>query len=127
MQSLDDRREQCAEASRGIPLADSCAARELLNDWRIREKILQVHWEGVRESKPRPKSDVASCKNLGDVRTRTRSRVGFIDRDEKTVSKEFHQLARNEAVETGADTILAVETPTPEGTQKFRTYQCSRN
>ncbi len=71
-------------------------------------------------------SEVAGCKHLGDVRTRTKSNVGFVDRDAKTVSKELHRLARNEAVEMGADTILAVGTPTPEGTQKFRTYRCAQ-
>ena len=68
--------------------------------------------------------DVGGCKHIGDISARTKSKVGIIARNADQISEELATLARNEAVEMGADTILAVSPPTLEGVQKFRAYQC---
>ena len=67
---------------------------------------------------------VVGCKHVGDISSRTKAKVGFISRNPATISSELTTLAKNEAVELNANTILAVDKPTLEGVQKFRAYQC---
>jgi hypothetical protein len=67
---------------------------------------------------------VAHCKLVGNISTRTKTKVGFIGRNPERISDELTTLAKNEAVEMDADTIVAVGKPTLEGVQKFRAYHC---
>ena len=70
------------------------------------------------------KSAVADCEHVGDIRAQTRSRIGFVSRSPEKVAEELESLARNDAVELGANVILAQGSPTLEGAQRFRAYRC---
>ena len=67
---------------------------------------------------------VADCQQVGGVRARTKSRVGFFSRSPEKVAEELATLARNDAVELGANTVLAEAPPSIEGTQRFKAYVC---
>jgi hypothetical protein len=67
---------------------------------------------------------VLDCKRVGEVSARTRNSVGIFSRSSKKVSEELENLARNDAVQLGANTILAEGTPSNEGTQRFSAYRC---
>ncbi|HKK50908.1 MAG TPA: DUF4156 domain-containing protein [Myxococcota bacterium] len=67
---------------------------------------------------------VQDCKKLGVVRSRTRTRIGFIARSEEKISEELTALARNNAAEMEADTIVADGPPSVDGRQRFLAYRC---
>jgi len=68
--------------------------------------------------------EVAGCRNLGGIRAQTRARIGFIARSEEKISQELEALARNNAAEMGADTLVADGPPSAEGRQRFEAYRC---
>lgn len=67
---------------------------------------------------------LAGCKKLGVVRSQTRARVGFFARSEEKISDELTALARNNAAEMGADSIIADGPPSVDGRQRFIAYRC---
>ena len=67
---------------------------------------------------------VASCRKVGTINSQTKARVGFFARGQEKLSEELATLARNEAAEMGADTVLAEGPPSVEGRQRFGAYRC---
>jgi len=67
---------------------------------------------------------LTGCKKLGVVHSRTRARIGFFARSEEKVSEELAALARNNAAEMGADSIVADGPPSVDGSQRFIAYRC---
>ncbi|SMF64459.1 protein of unknown function [Alteromonadaceae bacterium Bs31] len=64
-----------------------------------------------------------NCKKLSKVSAQVKHKVGFVNRGSKKVAQELLTLARNDAVEEGADTIVALGEPL-EGKQSFQLYKC---
>ena len=67
---------------------------------------------------------LTSCKKLGVVRSQTRARIGLFARSEEKISEELTALARNNAAEMGADSIVADGPPSVDGRQRFIAYRC---
>ncbi len=67
---------------------------------------------------------IAGCRKLGVVSAQTRARIGFIARSEEKISQELTALARNNAAEMGADSIIAEGPPSVDGRQRFVAYRC---
>jgi hypothetical protein len=63
------------------------------------------------------------CRLLGEVSVHVPHRIAGIARSEIRVRDELESLARNEAVELGADTIEPIGEP-ERGRQSFRAYRC---
>lgn len=83
---------------------------------------------------PHPKTEfvtVASinstenCKRIGAVEVNTLSKVAFLERNDDKVSYELVQLARNEAVAIGGNTLVAQAAPV-DGRQAFWVFDCPR-
>lgn len=67
--------------------------------------------------------EVTHCKKLGFTRTQVLSKIGFIERNEQTMTAELADLARNEAVAMGGDTIVP-QAPVEDGKMVFDIYRC---
>ena len=70
-----------------------------------------------------PRDRVADCKQLGDVSTYTKAKVAGVNRKAVKVQQELETLARIEAAEMGADTIV-VASEVSNGRQTYIAYQC---
>ena len=70
-------------------------------------------------------ADVAadSCERRGKTTSTVADKVVFVRRSESKVSEELTSLARNEAAEMGADTVVP-ESEVEDGRQVFGIYQC---
>jgi hypothetical protein len=66
---------------------------------------------------------VASCRRLGQATVRTTDSIAGVSRGAGPVAEELERLARNAAVEAGADTVVPVDKPW-WGEQKFSMYRC---
>ncbi|MGI9569293.1 MAG: DUF4156 domain-containing protein, partial [Desulfobulbia bacterium] len=66
---------------------------------------------------------VNDCEKLGDLSTYTKAKVAGVNRKAKIVQQELETLARNEASEMGADTIV-VASEISDGRQSFLAYRC---
>jgi hypothetical protein len=70
-------------------------------------------------------ANVRGCENLREVTVSVTSKVGFIKRDADKVATELANLARNEAVNFGGDTIVPSST-IENGRQSFNVYKCNK-
>lgn len=66
---------------------------------------------------------IQNCKKVGTVYSNTTNRILGIHRSHKKVNDELLTLAKNEALELGGDTLVALG-PVVEGEQKFDAYRC---
>ncbi len=64
-----------------------------------------------------------SCERRGKTTSKVADKVVFVRRSESKVSEELTRLARNEAAEMGADTIVP-ESAVEDGRQVFGIYEC---
>jgi len=69
------------------------------------------------------KASVSHCRKVGDIRVKGKHQLIGINRSNKKVILELETLARNEAAQIGANTIVAKATPT-SGQQDYLAYQC---
>jgi hypothetical protein len=72
----------------------------------------------------RSADEVSGCEKVGLVTAQTRARVGFIARSSEKVAEELATLARNNAADMDADTLLAEGPPSVDGRQRFAAYRC---
>lgn len=72
----------------------------------------------------RTKTEVVGCTERGRVSAQTRSKVGFIARNETTVAVELERLARNRAAKLGADVIVPTGPVTAEGSRSYSAWSC---
>jgi hypothetical protein len=70
-----------------------------------------------------PMDRVADCKNVGSVSTNTVDNIPVVNRNAAKVEREIETLARNEAAQSGADTIVAT-TIVVDGRRTFAMYKC---
>lgn len=82
---------------------------------------------GVREGADRVSiadaKQVAECQSKGKTIVTVLSKVGFITRFEEDVEANLYQLARNNAVDAGADTLVKGES-TAFGKRTFEMFKC---
>lgn len=70
-----------------------------------------------------PADRVADCRRLGELTTYTKAEIAGVNRNSDKVQEELEALARNEAAEMDADTIVAA-TETSNGRQTYIVYRC---
>ncbi|MDH2918964.1 MAG: DUF4156 domain-containing protein [Sideroxydans sp.] len=68
-------------------------------------------------------NQVASCKLISKNTVSVLAKMGFIVRDAAEVEENLYQLARNDAVDAGADTVVKGES-TALGSRTFSLYKC---
>ncbi len=68
-------------------------------------------------------NQVGGCQSKGTIIVSVLAKVGFIIRDAVDVEANLYQMARNDAVDAGADTIVAGESP-EFGKRTFKMYKC---
>jgi hypothetical protein len=82
---------------------------------------------GVREGSDRVSladaDQVGSCQSKGKIVVSVLTKVGIIPRSEKEVEANLFQLARNNAVDAGADTLVKGESQ-EFGKRTFEMYKC---
>jgi Domain of unknown function (DUF4156) len=70
-----------------------------------------------------PPDRVANCQLLSKTQVSVADRVGFINRVQSDVEKDLQNLAMNQAVAQGGDTV-SPQTAPMNGTQTFGIYKC---
>ena len=70
-----------------------------------------------------PQDRVSQCRLLSKTQVSVADRVGFINRVQSDVEKDLQNLAMNQAVTQGGDTVSALG-PTQNGNQTFGIYKC---
>ncbi len=70
-------------------------------------------------------ANVRGCENVREVTVSVTSKVGFVKRDNNKVATELANLARNEAVNFGGDTVVPSST-IENGRQSFNVYKCNK-
>jgi len=68
-------------------------------------------------------NQVGSCKSKGETIVSVVAKVGFIKRLPEAVEADLYQLARNNAVDAGADTLVKGESK-EFGQRTFAMYKC---
>ena len=70
-------------------------------------------------------ANVGSCKSMGKVTVSVMAEFGFYTRSADDVEAKLLQMARNSAVDSGADTVV-IEDMTEYGRRVFALYKCQR-
>lgn len=82
---------------------------------------------GVREGADRVSladaNQVAACTSKGKTIVSVLTKVGFINRSEEDVEANLYQLARNNAVDSGADTLVKGDSQI-FGKRTFEMFKC---
>jgi hypothetical protein len=69
-------------------------------------------------------SAVGGCTKVSTLTVKTRGNyVGTMKRNPETLAKELTNMARNDAVDAGGDTVVPVSQPI-DGKQSFDVYKC---
>jgi len=68
-------------------------------------------------------NQVAACQSKGKTTVSVLTVVGFINRSAEDVEDNLYQLARNDAVDAGADTLVKGESK-EFGKRTFEMYKC---
>jgi hypothetical protein len=78
---------------------------------------------GTRVRVAAAEADLSACTPRGEVEVSVRDQVGFYERPSAVVRDELENLARNEAVRLGADTVRPNAAPR-DGVQRFNAFRC---
>jgi hypothetical protein len=82
---------------------------------------------GVREGADRVSlaeaNQVAACQSKGKINVGVLARIGLTERDAEDVEANLYQLARNNAVDNGADTLVKGESK-EFGKRTFEMFKC---
>jgi hypothetical protein len=82
---------------------------------------------GVREGADRVSladaKQVAACQSKGKLNVSVLARIGLTERDAEDVEANLYQLARNNAIDSGADTLVKGESK-EFGKRTFEMYKC---
>ncbi|MDE2235244.1 MAG: hypothetical protein KGL13_05465 [Gammaproteobacteria bacterium] len=70
-----------------------------------------------------PQERVGQCRLLSKTQVSVADRIGFINRVQSDVEKDLQNLAMNQAVSQGGDTVSALA-PEKDGNQTFGIYKC---
>lgn len=66
-----------------------------------------------------------ACRRVGSVSARTRATIAGMARDAARIEQELDDLARDEAVDLGADLIVPEGGEVAAGTRTYGAYVCS--
>lgn len=80
----------------------------------------QVKQEGIMVL---PQDRVAHCRMLSKTQVSIADSIGPVKRVQSDVEKDLQNLAMNQAVAQGGDTVSAVD-PMKDGSQTFGIYKC---
>jgi hypothetical protein len=69
-------------------------------------------------------AQVARCEKLGATHAKTSTKVGIFSRGPKKIDEEIEYLARNEAAEMGANTIVPQGPTSSEGRRSYDVFRC---
>ena len=94
----------------------------VLNLTGCASKMIGVHAGAERVSLAEA-NQVASCKLISKNTVSVMAKMGFIVRDAKDVEANLYQIARNDAVDAGADTVVKGES-SALGSRIFAIYKC---
>lgn len=78
--------------------------------------------EAVRVGTP---AQVARCEKLGATHSKTSVNIGPFSRRQAKIEQELEFLARNEAAEMGADTVVPQGPASAEGRRSYDAYRCA--
>ena len=65
----------------------------------------------------------ANCQSKGKINITVMAKIGIIPRSEDDIEANLYQMARNDAVENGADTLVKGESK-ELGKRQFEMYKC---
>lgn len=68
-------------------------------------------------------NQVANCQSKGKINVSVIAKIGILPRSEEDVEANLYQMARNNAVDNGADTLVKGES-TELGKRQFEMYKC---
>lgn len=68
-------------------------------------------------------NQVSGCQSKGKTIVSVLAKVGYINRLDEVVEADLYQLARNDAVDAGADTLVKGESQ-EFGKRTFEMYKC---
>lgn len=68
-------------------------------------------------------ANVGNCEKIRNVNVKVKANLGPIDRNDDKVTTELANLARNEAVRFGGDTVVPTS-PVNSGSRDFAVYKC---
>lgn len=68
---------------------------------------------------------IQHCQKVGSLDVDTKASLLGIQRQQQKVLTELETLARNEAANIGADTLVAIDRPI-EGAQTYHAYRCNK-
>lgn len=68
-------------------------------------------------------SQVTACQSKGKINVSVIAKFGILPRSEEDVEANLYQMARNNAVENGADTLVKGESK-ELGKRQFEMYKC---
>ncbi|MFT3790594.1 MAG: DUF4156 domain-containing protein [Rudaea sp.] len=69
--------------------------------------------------------NVAGCRDAGTVAVTVADKIGPYHRNEYKIADELETMARNEAADLPADTIVP-RTEAKDGSQRFQAYVCGK-
>jgi hypothetical protein len=84
--------------------------------------LIGVHPNAERVSQANA-NEVGACKSMGKTIVSVMSRIGVFDRREDVVEADLYQVARNDAADAGADTLVKGESK-EFGKRTFEMYKC---
>jgi len=96
----------------GVALLSACTYGIVLDPGG---QSVRVAWNGNTGIRP--------CRDIGKVTVSVLSRVGPVDRSDIKVRDELEIMARNQAAQMHADTIVPLGEPR-DGEQSWEAYQC---
>jgi hypothetical protein len=79
--------------------------------------------EGIDRVSLADSNQVSGCNSKGKRTVSVLAKIGFLNRNAEDVEANLYQLARNNAVDADADTIVRGESP-EFGKRTFELYKC---
>lgn len=79
--------------------------------------------EGSEKVRVIEEAEANSCERVGNTKVKVLEKVMFMGRSEEKMANDLAKLARNEAVEMGANAVMA-EGEITEGSRRFGVYRC---
>lgn len=84
--------------------------------------LIGVH-PGVERVSLADANQVGGCVSKGETIVSVLAKIGFVNRLDEVVEDNLYQVARNDAVEAGADTLVKGESK-EFGKRTFAMYKC---
>ncbi len=86
---------------------------------------VRLNEAGQRVRVAKDASQVAGCTEMAEMTTSVADKIAFIPRESAKVRDEVEALAREQAAEVDADTVLATS-EVVDGAQNFKAYRCKQ-